>query len=84
MRAAVEAAHGPLQRCDDPRGEVAKNFRFPGFRGTVSFITSMTKAFCSGGLSRRGMRSLGTAPQRQRQAWQAGGGLGTCRSGAMP
>jgi len=31
----------------DPKGEVAKNFRVPGFRGSVSFITSMTKAFCS-------------------------------------
>ena len=31
----------------DPKGEVAKNFSLPGFRGSVSFITSMTKAFCS-------------------------------------
>ena len=31
----------------DPSGEVAKNFRIPGFRGSVSFITSMTKAFCA-------------------------------------
>jgi hypothetical protein len=31
----------------DPRGEVAKNFRVAGFRGSVSFITSMTKAFCA-------------------------------------
>ena len=31
----------------DPKGEVAKNFRVPGFRGSVSFITSMTKAFCA-------------------------------------
>lgn len=30
----------------DPRGEVAKNFRIPGFQGTVSFVTSMTSAFC--------------------------------------
>ena len=30
----------------DPSGEVAKNFRVPGFVGTVSFVTSMTKAFC--------------------------------------
>jgi cyclic pyranopterin phosphate synthase len=30
----------------DPAGEVAKNFAVPGFRGSVSFITSMTHAFC--------------------------------------
>ena len=30
----------------DPSGEGAKNFRVPGFVGTVSFVTSMTKAFC--------------------------------------
>ena len=50
MLGAVEARFGDLERCADPRGEVAKNFRVPGFRGTVSFITSMTKAFCSGEL----------------------------------
>lgn len=44
---AVQARYGELQRCDDPRGEVAKNFKVPGFVGSVSFITSMTKAFCS-------------------------------------
>lgn len=36
-----------LVRCADPRGEVAKNYSIPGFKGTVSFITSMTSAFCS-------------------------------------
>ena len=30
----------------DPAEEVAKNFRVPGFRGRVSFVTSMTSAFC--------------------------------------
>ena len=30
----------------DPKSEVAKNFQIPGFRGSVSFITSMTSAFC--------------------------------------
>jgi cyclic pyranopterin phosphate synthase len=30
----------------DPAGEVAKNFSVPGFKGSVSFITSMTHAFC--------------------------------------
>ncbi|KAK9908479.1 hypothetical protein WJX75_008530 [Coccomyxa subellipsoidea] len=48
MMAAVQR-HYPqgLERCPDPKGEVAKNFRVPGFRGSVSFITSMTKAFCA-------------------------------------
>lgn len=47
LLAAVQRDFGQLERCADPRGEVAKNFRVPGFRGTVSFITSMTKTFCS-------------------------------------
>lgn len=47
MVAAVQQRYGtPLERCVDPLGEVAKNFRVPGHRGTVSFITSMTSAFC--------------------------------------
>lgn len=33
-------------RQQDPAGEVAKNFSIPGFKGSVSFITSMTHAFC--------------------------------------
>jgi len=33
-------------RHQDPAGEVGKNFSVPGFRGSVSFITSMTHAFC--------------------------------------
>ncbi|GFR43833.1 hypothetical protein Agub_g4954, partial [Astrephomene gubernaculifera] len=39
--------HTPLQRLDDPAGEVAKNYRLEGHRGSVSFITSMTQHFCS-------------------------------------
>jgi GTP 3',8-cyclase len=35
-----------IGRCADPVGEVAKNFTVPGHRGTVSFVTSMTSAFC--------------------------------------
>jgi len=35
-----------LERIQDPRGEVAKNFRVPGHAGTLSFITSMTSHFC--------------------------------------
>lgn len=35
-----------LERLLDPSGEVAKNFRVPGFRGMVSFVTSMTSHFC--------------------------------------
>ncbi|GLI58614.1 hypothetical protein VaNZ11_000348 [Volvox africanus] len=37
----------PLERLSDPTGEVAKNFRLTGHRGSVSFITSMTQQFCS-------------------------------------
>lgn len=44
---SVEERFGALERCPDPRGEVAKNYRVPGFQGSVSFITSMTKAFCA-------------------------------------
>ncbi|EIE21586.1 molybdenum cofactor biosynthesis prote [Coccomyxa subellipsoidea C-169] len=48
MMAAVQQQYPQgLERCLDPRGEVAKNFRVPGFKGSVSFITSMTKAFCA-------------------------------------
>ncbi|KAG2498518.1 hypothetical protein HYH03_003769 [Edaphochlamys debaryana] len=36
----------PLERLDDPRGEVAKNYRLQGHVGSVSFITSMTDHFC--------------------------------------
>ncbi len=43
----VAAHHDKACRLQDPKGEVAKNFRVPGFRGSVSFITSMTKAFCA-------------------------------------
>lgn len=47
LRGQVEDAFpGRLRRLDDPRGEVAKNFRLDGFRGSVSFITSMTENFC--------------------------------------
>jgi len=50
MTAAVLKAHGgdiaTLKRCEDPAGEVAKNFRLDGFAGTLSFVTSMTQAFC--------------------------------------
>ncbi|KAI8104931.1 hypothetical protein M9435_000105 [Picochlorum sp. BPE23] len=35
-----------LVRFADGHGEVAKNFRVPGFKGSVSFITSMTSTFC--------------------------------------
>ncbi|KAK9863161.1 hypothetical protein WJX84_009071 [Apatococcus fuscideae] len=46
IRAVEACTPDRLQRLEDPRAEVAKNFRVPGFRGSVSFITSMTKAFC--------------------------------------
>lgn len=45
-RFASAGGEGTPWRVQDPRGEVAKNFRIPGFQGTVSFVTSMTSAFC--------------------------------------
>eukprot|EP01023_Acetabularia_acetabulum_P003261 TRINITY_DN11381_c0_g1_i1.p1 TRINITY_DN11381_c0_g1~~TRINITY_DN11381_c0_g1_i1.p1 ORF type:complete len:497 (-),score=64.18 TRINITY_DN11381_c0_g1_i1:1963-3384(-) len=35
-----------LEVIPSPKSEVAKNFRMPGFAGSVSFITSMTQHFC--------------------------------------
>lgn len=35
-----------LIRSADGHGEVAKNFHILGFRGSVSFVSSMTSAFC--------------------------------------
>lgn len=40
------ASNVVLRRLDDPAGEVAKNYHLAGHRGTVSFVTSMTSAFC--------------------------------------
>ncbi|KAI5081880.1 hypothetical protein GOP47_0001623 [Adiantum capillus-veneris] len=37
-----------LQRLKDHASDTAKNFRVEGFKGTVSFITSMTEHFCAG------------------------------------
>ncbi|MCO5595558.1 hypothetical protein L7F22_049603 [Adiantum nelumboides] len=37
-----------LQRLRDHTSDTAKNFRVEGFKGTVSFITSMTEHFCAG------------------------------------
>lgn len=41
------ADKAPTWWLQNPRSEVAKNFHIPGFKGSVSFITSMTHAFCS-------------------------------------
>ncbi|KAF8071251.1 CNX2 [Scenedesmus sp. PABB004] len=46
MAAVQQSFPAGLERLPAPAGEVAKNFRVPGFRGSVSFITSMTHAFC--------------------------------------
>lgn len=43
---AKETSGDGLVRFADGHGEVAKNFRVPGFTGSVSFITSMTSTFC--------------------------------------
>ena len=44
----IETEFGPIIRKDDHFTEVAKNFSIPGFKGSVSFITSMTDSFCGG------------------------------------
>eukprot|EP00775_Hariotina_reticulata_P003731 gene3731-3992_t len=46
MQRVADSFPEGLERQQDPAGEVAKNFTVPGFRGSVSFITSMTHAFC--------------------------------------
>ena len=46
MMRQIEHGGHRLDRLDDGYGEVAKNYRVPGFTGSVSFITSMTSAFC--------------------------------------
>ena len=46
MKGEIEGAGYGLERLDDGYGEVAKNYRVSGFVGSVSFITSMTSAFC--------------------------------------
>jgi len=42
----VRGFEGNVAGGQDPAGEVAKNFRVRGHRGSVSFVTSMTQAFC--------------------------------------
>mmetsp|Transcript_6076 Transcript_6076/g.15481 ORF Transcript_6076/g.15481 Transcript_6076/m.15481 type:complete len:88 (-) Transcript_6076:153-416(-) len=37
-----------MARMQDGRSEVAKNFSIDGYRGSVSFVTSMTSNFCGG------------------------------------
>ena len=37
-----------LQRLKDHPSDTAKNYHIDGFKGTVSFITSMTEHFCAG------------------------------------
>ncbi|MBX9720989.1 MAG: hypothetical protein K2X81_06330 [Candidatus Obscuribacterales bacterium] len=46
MRQQIEQRY-QLEPLDGQPGDVAKDFRIKGFRGTVSFISSMTDSFCS-------------------------------------
>lgn len=49
VKRAVEEYSGHLLvRSDDAPEEVAKNYTIPGYEGSISFVTSMTSAFCSG------------------------------------
>lgn len=47
MRSAIEARHALLPLATEASA-VAKDFAIEGFRGTVSFVTSMTDSFCAG------------------------------------
>ncbi|KAH8974558.1 hypothetical protein BDL97_01G107900 [Sphagnum fallax] len=48
MLTAVKQQFPGLRRLQDHHTDTAKNFQVPGFKGTVSFITSMTQHFCAG------------------------------------
>lgn len=49
LRATIEAALGRLELCDDGRldGE-ARVYRLPGAKGTLGFISPVSKPFCAG------------------------------------
>ena len=49
LRATIAAALGPLELCDEGRldGE-ARLFRLPAAKGTLGFISPVTKPFCAG------------------------------------
>jgi cyclic pyranopterin phosphate synthase len=46
MTERIEAKYGKLIRCNDHFSDTAKNFTLDGFKGKVSFITSVTTPFC--------------------------------------
>ncbi|HNR31815.1 MAG TPA: GTP 3',8-cyclase MoaA [Candidatus Hydrogenedentes bacterium] len=48
MRAAIEARYAILPVADPDPSRVAKEFKVPGFAGSIGFITSMTEHFCGG------------------------------------
>eukprot|EP00250_Pteridium_aquilinum_P003104 c13435_g1_i1 orf=387-1622(-) len=48
MKETMASRFPSLQRLKDHSSETAKNFYVEGFKGTVSFITSMTEHFCAG------------------------------------
>ncbi len=49
---------------------MAKNYRVPGFRGSVSFVTSMTAAFC-GDCNRLRLMADGNLKARAAARWLA-------------
>ena len=69
MRSRVETRSVRSRVLDDPIEEVAKNFSVPGHVGTVSFVTSMTDAFCGGGCNRLRVMADGNlgVPLRRRR-----------------
>ena len=44
----IEQKYGKLERENDHYTETAKNFRLPGFKGSISFISSVSVPFCAG------------------------------------
>jgi len=47
MMEVIEKDHPKLVRVDTGPNDTARSYRCEGYKGTVSFITSMSKAFCS-------------------------------------
>lgn len=46
MRASIESRYGELEEVPARPNATARNFRVPGFTGTVGFISSMSDHFC--------------------------------------
>ena len=47
MKQRIEDKYGKMIQKDMTFGDTARNFNIPGFKGSISFITSVTEPFCS-------------------------------------